>query len=68
MDIKHYDETITPANVADVINLSNSENDMKQLIKDLFEPWRCVRLIDTVLGFSLAVALYVFLLIASLFN
>lgn len=41
---------------------------MKRLILDLIEPWRYVRLSDTVQGFCLAVALYVFLYIASLFN
>lgn len=41
---------------------------MKRLILDLIEPWRYVRLSDTVLGFGLAIALYVLLFIASLFN
>lgn len=69
--MKHYyrgEYNNITANVADVINLSNSENDMKRLIMDLIEPWRYVRLSDTVLGLCLAVALYVFLFIASLFN
>lgn len=54
--------------MADVINLSNSKNDMKRLILGLIEPWRYVRLSDTVLGLCLAIALYVLLFIASLFN
>lgn len=68
MVIKHYDETLKPANVADVINLSNSGTNMKRFIMDLIEPWRYVRLSDTLLGLCLAIALYVLLFIASLFN
>lgn len=41
---------------------------MKHLIMDLIEPWRYVRLSDTILGLCLAIALYVFLFIVSLFN
>lgn len=41
---------------------------IKRFVMYLIEPWLNVRLIDTVLGFSLAVALYVLLLIASIFS
>lgn len=41
---------------------------IKRFVMYLIEPWLNVRLIDTVLGFSLAVALYVLLLIASFFS
>lgn len=61
-------ENKVSANVADVKNLSNSIMQIKRFVMYLIEPWLNVRLIDTVLGFSLAVALYVLLLIASFFS
>lgn len=61
-------ENKVSANVADVKNLSNSIMQIKRFVMYLIEPWLNVRLIDTVLGFSLAVALYVLLLIASIFS
>lgn len=41
---------------------------IKDFLKCLFEPWQYVTIKDTLQGFVLAVSLYVFLYIVSLFN